>query len=167
VVLPLDNPSNDPAQEYFTEGMTEELINSLAKVQALRVISRTSAMTYKGAHKSLPQIARELNVDAVVEGSVLQSGGRVRITVQLFEAKTERSLWAHSYQQDLGDVLTLQSEVASAIVNEIQVKLTPGEKGAPGHNANRRSGSLSVLLIRALLLEQAVTGRYPARHRVF
>ena len=129
VVLPLDNPSNDPAQEYFTEGMTEELINSLAKVQALRVISRTSAMTYKGVkNKSLPQIARELNVDAVVEGSVLQSGGKVRITVQLFEAKTERSLWAHSYEQDLGDVLTLQSEVASAIVNEIQVKLTPGEK---------------------------------------
>lgn len=129
LVLPLDNPSNDPAQEYFTEGMTEELINSLAKVQALRVISRTSAMTYKGVkNKPLPQIARELNVDAVVEGSVLQSGGKVRITVQLFEARTERSLWAQSYQQDLRDVLTLQSEVASAIVNEIQVKLTPGEK---------------------------------------
>ena len=128
VVLPLENPSNDPAQEYFTEAMTEELINSLAKVQALRVISRTSAMTYKGARKSLPQIARELNVDAVVEGSVLQYGGRVRITIQLFEAKTERPLWAQSYEQDLRDVLTLQSEVASAIVNEIQVKLTPGEK---------------------------------------
>jgi TolB-like protein/DNA-binding winged helix-turn-helix (wHTH) protein/Tfp pilus assembly protein PilF len=128
VVLPLHNPSNDPAQEYFTEGMTEELINTLAKIEALRVISRTSAMTYKAGNKPLPQIAKELNVDAVVEGSVLQSGGRVRITVQLFEAKTEKQLWAQSYDQALRDVLTLQAEVASAIANEIQVKLTPGEK---------------------------------------
>jgi TolB-like protein/Tfp pilus assembly protein PilF len=128
VVLPLRNPSNDPAQEYFTEGMTEELINTLAKIEALRVISRTSAMTYKGGNKPLPQIAKELNVDAVVEGSVLQSGGRVRITVQLFEAKTEKQLWAQSYEQALRDVLTLQAEVASAIANEIQVKLTPSEK---------------------------------------
>src|SRR5689334_19305585 len=109
--------------------MTEELINSLPKVQALRVISRTSAMTYKGVkNKSLPKIAHELNVDAVVEGSVLQSDGKVRITVQLFEAKAERPLWAQSYEQDLRDVLTLQSAVASAIVKEIQVNLTPGEK---------------------------------------
>ncbi len=128
VVLPMSNPSNDPKEEYFSEGMTEELINSLAKIEALRVISRTSAMTYKGANKSLPQIARELNVDAVVEGSVLQSGGRVRITVQLFEAKTERQLWAQSYEQDLRDVLALQNGVASAIAREIQVTLTPGEK---------------------------------------
>jgi len=128
VVLPLRNPSNDPAQEYFTEGMTEELINTLAKIEALRVISRTSAMTYKTGNKPLPQIAKELNVDAVVEGSVLQSGGRVRITVALFEAKTEKQLWAQSYDQALRDVLTLQAEVASAIANEIQVKLTPSEK---------------------------------------
>ncbi|MEO7649358.1 MAG: winged helix-turn-helix domain-containing protein, partial [Bryobacteraceae bacterium] len=128
VVLPLNHPSNDPGQEFFADGMTEELINSLAKIEALRVISRTSAMTYKGARKPLPQIARELNVDTVVEGSVTQSGGRVRITVQLFEARTERQLWAQSYEQGLRDVLTLQSELATAIAREIRVKLTPGEK---------------------------------------
>jgi TolB-like protein/DNA-binding winged helix-turn-helix (wHTH) protein/Tfp pilus assembly protein PilF len=127
-VLPLDNPSHDQTQEYFTEGMHEELINTLAKIEALRVISRTSAMMYKGAHKSLPEIARELNVDAIVEGSVLQSGGRVRIAVELFEGKTEKQLWAQSYEQDLRDVLTLQAEVAGAIAREIQVKLTPQEK---------------------------------------
>ena len=128
-VLPLDNHSNDPAQEYFADGMTEELINSLAKIEALRVISRTSAMTYKAVkNKPLPRIARELNVDAIVEGSVVQSGNRVRITVQLFEGKTERQLWAQSYEQDLRDVLALQGEVASAIAREIRVKLTPQEK---------------------------------------
>ncbi len=129
VVLPLQNPSNDPAQEYFTEGMTEDLINSLARIEALRVISRTSAMTYKNANKPLPQIARELNVDAVLEGSVVQSGGRVRITVRLFD-KAEKQLWAQDYQQDLRDVLTLQNEVASAIASEIRVKLTPRERNS-------------------------------------
>jgi TolB-like protein/DNA-binding winged helix-turn-helix (wHTH) protein/Tfp pilus assembly protein PilF len=128
-VLPLNNPSNDPAQEYFADGMTEELINSLAKIEALRVISRTSAMTYKGVrNKSLPRIARELNVDAIVEGSVLQSGNRVRITVELFDGKTERQLWAQSYEQDLRDVLALQGEVAGAIAREIRIQLTPKEK---------------------------------------
>ena len=128
-VLPLDNPSNDPEQEYFADGMTEELINSLAKIEALRVISRTSAMTYKGVkNKPLPRIARELNVDAIVEGSVLQSGNRVRITVQLFEGKTERQLWAQNYEQDLRDVLALQGEVASAIAREIRIQVSPKEK---------------------------------------
>jgi|SRR5579871_604112 len=128
-VLPLNNMSNDPAQEYFADGMTEELINSLAKIEALRVISRTSAMTYKGVkNKSLPQIARELKVDGIVEGSVIQSNNRVRITVRLFEGKTERQLWAQSYERDLRDVLALRSDVASAIAREIQVKLTPREQ---------------------------------------
>jgi len=128
-VLPLNNPSNDPAQEYFADGMTEELINSLAKIEALKVISRTSAMTYKGVkNKPLPQIARELSVDAIVEGSVLQSGNRVRITVQVFEGRTERQLWAQSYEEDLRDVLALQGQVASAIAREIRVQLTPQEK---------------------------------------
>jgi TolB-like protein/DNA-binding winged helix-turn-helix (wHTH) protein/Flp pilus assembly protein TadD len=127
-VLPLDNPSKDAAQEYFTEGMHEELINTLEKIEALRVISRTSAMIYKGAHKPLPQIARELNVDAIVEGSVLLPEKRVRITVALFEGKTEKQLWAQSYERDLRDVLALQAEVASAIAREIQVKLTRQEK---------------------------------------
>src|SRR5579871_97299 len=128
-VLPLSNPSHDPAQEYFADGMTEELINSLAKIEALKVISRTSAMTYKGMKdKSLPQIARELKVDGIVEGSVIQSNNRVRITVRLFEGKTERQLWAQSYERDLRDVLALRSDVASAIAREIQVKLTPREQ---------------------------------------
>ena len=128
-VLPLDNPSHDAAQEYFADGMTEELINSLAKIEALKVISRTSAFTYKGVkNKSLPQIARELKVDAIVEGSVLQSGRRVRITVQVFEGKSERQLWAQSYEEDLRDVLALQGQVASAIAREIRVQLTPQEK---------------------------------------
>jgi len=128
-VLPLNNMSNDPAQEYFADGMTEELINSLAKIEALRVISRTSAMTYKGMKsKSLPQIARELRVDGIVEGSVQQSNNRVRITVRLFDGKTERQLWAQSYERDLRDVLALRSDVASAIAREIQVKLTPREQ---------------------------------------
>lgn len=127
-VLPLDNLSQDQAQEYFTEGMHEELINTLAKVEALRVISRTSAMTYKGAHKRLPQIAQELNVDAIVEGSVRQSDNRVRIAVELFEGKTEKQLWAQSYEKDLRDVLGLQAEIAGAIAHEIQVKVTPQER---------------------------------------
>ena len=126
-VLPLDNLTQNPAQEYFTEGMHEELINTLAKVEALRVISRTSAMTYQGAHKPLPQIARELNVDAIVEGSVLQSGNRVRIAVQLF-GKDDKQLWAQSYEGDLRDVLALQGEVAGAIASEIQIKVTPQDK---------------------------------------
>lgn len=134
-VLPLSNPSNDPAQEYFADGMTEELINSLAKIEALRVISRTSAMTYKGVkNKPLPRIARELKVDAIVEGSVLQSGHRVRITVQLFEAKTERQLWAQSYEQDLRDVLALQAQVASAIAREIRIQVTPKEQQRLAHS---------------------------------
>jgi TolB-like protein/DNA-binding winged helix-turn-helix (wHTH) protein len=128
-VLPLDNPSHDPAQEYFADGMTEELINSLAKIESLKVISRTSAFTYKGVkNKALPQVARELNVDAIVEGSVLQSDKRVRITVQVFEGKSEKQLWAQSYEEDLRDVLALQSQVASAIAREIRVQLTPQEK---------------------------------------
>jgi len=127
VVLPLANLSGDPQQEYFADGMTEELITNLGKISALRVISRTSGMQYKGTKKTLPTIAGELNVDAVVEGSVLRSGNRVRITAQLIQAKAERHLWAESYERDLRDILALQSEVARAIANEIMVKLTPQE----------------------------------------
>jgi eukaryotic-like serine/threonine-protein kinase len=127
-VLPLTNFSGDPAQEYFADGMTEELITDLAKISALRVISRTSVMGYKGAHKPLPEIARDLNVDAVVEGSVERSGDRVRITAQLIEARTDRHLWAESYERDLRDVLALQGEVARAIASEIRVRVTPDER---------------------------------------
>ena len=127
-VLPLADLSRDRQDEFFADGMTEELITELAQIGALRVISRTSAMLYKGTRKPLPEIARELNVDAVVEGSVLRSGGRVRITAQLIHAATDQHLWAKSYERDLQDILTLQREVAQAIAEEIKVKLTPQEQ---------------------------------------
>jgi TolB-like protein/DNA-binding winged helix-turn-helix (wHTH) protein/Tfp pilus assembly protein PilF len=127
-VLPLRNLSNDPEQDYFAEGMTEALINHLAKIGALRVISRTSAMHYKGTAKRLTEIAQDLNVDAIAEGSVLRSGDRVRITVQLIHAPTEQSLWANSYERDLRDVLDLQKEMAQTIAQEIQIKVTPAEQ---------------------------------------
>jgi len=128
-VLPLKNLSGDREQEYFSDGMTEELITSLGKIAALRVISRTSVMIYKDTKKTLPTIARELNVEAIVEGSVLRSGNRVRITAQLIQATAERQLWAESYERDLSDVLALQSEVARAIVEQIRIKLSPQEEG--------------------------------------
>lgn len=127
-VLPLANLSGDPEQEYFADGMTEELITNLAGIKALRVISRTSVMQYKGTKKTLPQIAKELNVDAVLEGSVQRSGGQVRITAQLIDAPSDRHLWAQSYEHDLRDVLALQSEVARDIADEIRIQLTPQEQ---------------------------------------
>jgi TolB-like protein/DNA-binding winged helix-turn-helix (wHTH) protein/Tfp pilus assembly protein PilF len=129
-VLPLDSLSADPSQDYFAEGMTDELITDLGQISALRVISRTSVMVYKGARKPLPQIARELNVDAVVEGTVSRSGNQVRITAQLIQASADRHLWAKSYQGDFRDALALQSQVARAIADEIRVTLTPHEQAA-------------------------------------
>jgi len=128
-VLPLENLSRNPAEEYFSDGMTEELISELANISALRVISRTSVMHYKGRDEALPQIARELNVDAVVEGSVLRSGDKVRITVQLIQGADDKHLWARSYERDMRDVLSLQSEVSREIAAEINATLTPTEKG--------------------------------------
>jgi TolB-like protein len=134
-VLPLKNLSGDPSQEYFADGMTEELIATLARIESIRVISRTSVMEYKDARKPLPNIAKELNVDAVLEGSVLQDGGRVRITAQLIDGRTDRHIWGESYERDLRNVLALQNEVTRSIVQEIKIKLTPQEKahleGAP------------------------------------
>jgi TolB-like protein len=127
-VLPLANLSGDPDQEYFVDGMTDALSQHLEGISALRVISRTSSMHYRGSSKPLPQIAHELNVDAVVEGSVLRSGGRVRTTVQLVQAATERRLWSGSYDGDLRDVFALQSEVAGRIADEIHVALTPPDR---------------------------------------
>jgi serine/threonine protein kinase/tetratricopeptide (TPR) repeat protein len=127
-VLPLDNFSKDPDQEYFADGMTEELITDLSQIGSLRVISRTSAMTYKGTKKRVPEIGRELGVDAVLEGSVQKSGGRVRITAQLVRAATDQHLWAKSYERDLRDVLALQTEVARAVAGEIRATLTPTER---------------------------------------
>jgi len=127
-VLPLESLSRDPEHEYFADGMTEELITNLGKISALRVISRTSVMRYKGTKKPLPEIAKELNVDTVVEGTVMRAGDRVRITANLMHAPSDRHLWAETYERNLGDVLTLQGEVARAIASEIQVKVTPQER---------------------------------------
>jgi TolB-like protein/Tfp pilus assembly protein PilF len=127
-VLPLTNLSGDPQQDYFADGMTEALITNLGKISALRVISRTSVMRYKQTRKPLPEIARELGVDALVEGTVMRSGDRVRITANLLHAGTDRHLWAETYERDLRDVLALQAEVAGAIVDEIKIKVTPLEQ---------------------------------------
>src|SRR6266446_6835641 len=127
-VLPLANLSGDPSQEYFADGMTEQLITDLAKVSALRVISRTSVMRYKSTKKGLPEIAKELNVEAIVEGSVMRSGNRVRITAQLLHAPTDKHLWAEAYERDLGDVLRLQNEVAQAIAQQVRAQLTPQQQ---------------------------------------
>jgi TolB-like protein/Tfp pilus assembly protein PilF len=127
-VLPLDNLSRDPEQEFFADGMTDALIASLAKIGDLRVISRTSVMRYKDTQKRLPEIAGELNVDAVLEGSVMRSGDRVRITAQLIHAATDGHIWAENYESDMRDVLTLQSDVALAIAGQIVQTLTPDEK---------------------------------------
>lgn len=127
-VLPLENLSRDPEEEYFAEGLTEALITTLAKIGEIRVVSRTSVMLYKGVRKPLNEIARELGVEAIVEGTVLRAGDRVRIAAQLIDAAKEAHLWAESYERDLRGVLALQAEVAQAIAREIQVKLTPDEK---------------------------------------
>ena len=128
VVLPFENRSGDPAQEFFADGMTDALITDLAQIEALRVISRTSAMRFKGTHPPLSEIARELRVDGVVEGSALQVGDRVRITVQLVDVASDRNLWAKSYERGLTDILALQSEVAHAIADEIRIQVTPDER---------------------------------------
>ncbi len=131
-VLPLENLSNDTSQDYFGDGMTEALITDLAKIGAVRVMSRSSVMKYKGARKPLSEIGRELNVDAVLTGSVVRSGERVRITVQLVHAATDRNLWADSYERDLRDVLALQREVARDIVDQVRIKLRPQEQVQTG-----------------------------------
>ena len=128
VVLPLDNLSGDKEQEYFADGMTDELTTDLAQIGSLRVISRTSAMHFKGSKETLPQIGRDLQVDAVVEGTVTRSADRVRITAQLVEAGSDRHLWARSYERDLKNVLALQDEIAHDITEQIRVKLTPQER---------------------------------------
>ena len=128
IVLPLENLSGDKDQEYFADGMTDDLIANLAKIRSLRVISRSTAMAYKGTRKTLSQIASELNVDAVVEGAVLRVGNRVRITAELVQISTDRHLWADTYEGQMGDILALQNRVSSAIVNEIRINLTPEEE---------------------------------------
>ena len=149
-VLPLTNLSGDPQQDYFADGMTEELITALAQVSALRVTSRTSVMRYKSSSKSLPEIAKELGVDAIIEGSVTRSGSQVKITAQLIEASKDRHMWADTFQRDLKDVLALQSEVALAIAQKIQIRLKPEE-------ANRLASSRTV---KPEAYEAYLQGRY-------
>jgi TolB-like protein/Tfp pilus assembly protein PilF len=130
----LQNLSADPSQEYLAEGVTDEIITDLAKLAGPRVISRTSALQYKGTHKTIPEIARELHVGAVLEGSVECSGGRMRVRVQLIDATTDRHLWAEAYDRQLSDVLLLEAEMAQDIARQIQVRLTPQQQQALAHN---------------------------------
>jgi serine/threonine protein kinase/Tfp pilus assembly protein PilF len=127
-VLPLGNLSHDPEQEYFTDGMTEAVIADLAKIKAMKVISRTSVMPYKNSKKSMREIANELHADAVIEGSVMRSADRVRITVELIDASSDQHLWGESYERDLTNVLTLQGEVAQAIAQQVRAVITPQEQ---------------------------------------
>ena len=127
-VLPLISLSGDQGQGYFTEGMTEALITELGKISALRVISHQSVMQYKGTNKSVPQIARELNVDAIVEGSIIRAGDQVRISVQLIDGRTDRHLWADNYQRELRSILSLQDDVAKAIAAQVKVTVAPEEQ---------------------------------------
>ena len=133
-VLPLENLSGDSAQEYFADGMTDELITQLAQLGSVRVTSRTSAMQYKGVRKPLRKIGDELSVDAVLEGSIVRSGQRVRITAQLIDTATDQHLWAQSYERDLGDVLVLQNEMAHAIAEEIRAKVAPNHESQTAKN---------------------------------
>jgi TolB-like protein/Tfp pilus assembly protein PilF len=127
-VLPLENLSGDPQQDYFADGITEALINELGRIHALRVISRSSVMGYKGRKKALEQVARELNVDALVEGAVVREGSRVRVTAQLVRMQPERQLWAERYERDVASILVLQADLARAIAGEVRAKLTSPEQ---------------------------------------
>jgi TolB-like protein/DNA-binding winged helix-turn-helix (wHTH) protein/Flp pilus assembly protein TadD len=149
-VLPLESLSNDASQDYFADGMTDELISDLGQIRALRVISRTSVMAYKHARKPLPQIARELNVDAVVEGTVLRSGDQVRITAQLIEASSDKHLWSQSYEGELRDTLALQNQVARAIADQIRINL----------NAQEQAALQNVRVVNPEAYESYLKGRY-------
>lgn len=153
-ILPLKNLSGDPAQDYFADGMTEELINNLGQVSTLRVMSLTSSMSYKGTTKNLPEIAKELSVDAVVEGGILREGDSVRISAQLVDARTDRPLWAHTYVRNLTGVFKWQGEVAQTIADEISIKVTPQEQArlAQRHAVDPEAQDL---FLRGLLLRQA------------
>jgi len=154
-VLPLANLSGDPSQDYFAEGMTDALITRLAQIHDLRVISRTSVDRYRKAMKSLPEIGRELHVQAIVEGSVLRSGDRVRITAQLVEASKDRHLWANSYERDVSDVIALQSDLVGAIATQIQARLTPGE----------RAGLAHIDVVKSDAYDDYLKGRYHSNRR--
>ena len=161
-VLPLQNLSGDPAQEYFADGMTEELITELSRLKGLRVISRTSIMRYKKTDKTLPEIARELNVDAILEGSVLRSGERVRITAQLVRAQDDANVWAETYDRDVHDIFALQATVAGAVADRVKLKVPPSE---PAQSKAPRSLNLKAhdAYLRALH-EDDISGALSNRH---
>ena len=131
----MTTPEGSAKQDYFADGMTDALISELSNIGSLRVISRPSIMRYKGSTKSVPEIASELKVDAVLEGTVLESGGRVRITARLIRASSDTSIWSNSYERDLRDVLDLQREVASAVAREVRVAITPSEAARLAKNS--------------------------------
>jgi TolB-like protein/DNA-binding winged helix-turn-helix (wHTH) protein len=155
VVLPLANLSGDSSQDYFADGMTDELTTDLAGISSLRVISETSAMHYRGTHQPLRQIAQELGVDAVVEGSVARSGDQVRITAQLIDAKNDRHLWAQSYQRQVGDVLGLQRDLSKAIASQVHLTLTPTDRRRLGHAPARDPRAYDAYLHAKYHLESA------------
>ncbi len=146
-VLPLDNLSGDASQEFFADGMTEALIGNLSQVRAIKVISRTSVMRYKRSGKSIPEIARELGVDGVIEGSVQRSDGRVRVTAQLIHAATDSPIWSRSYERNISDILMLQSEIAQALVSEISAQLSPREQQRLGRTKPIDPAATEALLL--------------------
>jgi TolB-like protein/DNA-binding winged helix-turn-helix (wHTH) protein/Tfp pilus assembly protein PilF len=158
-VLPLENLSGSTAHEYFSDGMTDALIGEISRIGSLRVISRTSILRYKGgAHKSLPDIARELNVDAILEGTVTQSGQKVRITAQLIRARDDRHLWSSAYERNLADVLSLQAEVARTIASQIEIKLTPLEMTRLNRAARVKPEAYEAFLKGNFFLHKAMPG---------
>lgn len=156
-VLPFRNLSGDPSQDYFAEGMTDQLITDLAQIRELRVISRTSVTTYKETRKTLPTIARELNVDAVVEGSVVRLGNRVKVTAQLVQAQPERHLWAKSFDRNAADALSLESEIAEEIAGEIRLNLTPQERTQLDPHHSEKPAALEAYLRGQFYLQQSQT----------
>jgi TolB-like protein/DNA-binding winged helix-turn-helix (wHTH) protein/Flp pilus assembly protein TadD len=157
-VLPLENLSGNPAQEYFSDGMTDELIGQIARIASLRVISRTSVMQYKRNRKSLQAIARELNADAILEGTVVQSGQKVRITAQLIRAWDDRHLWSEEYERDLTDILALQNEVARAVAREIRTTLTPLEQASLAQSRPVRPEAYEAFLKGNFYLHKGIGG---------
>jgi TolB-like protein len=129
-VLPFDNLSGDSAQDYLADGMTDELITDLANYPSFRVISRTSAMAYRGVRKPLKEVARELGVEAVVEGSITRSGNRVRVRAQLIDARTDQHRWARSYERDITDVVDMESEMAAQVAEQVSLQLSPSKRSA-------------------------------------
>ena len=154
-VLPLENVSGDPGQEYFADGITDSLITNLAELKSVRVISRTSAMHYEGSPKTLPEIARELDVDAVVEGTVMRLGDRVRVNAQLIDAHRDRHLWASTYDRDLRDVLALEAQLANAIADQISSRI------------DRQSEPVVVRAVNPEAYEAYLRGRQAWMHGVF